>query len=238
MLYELYKTNKIGIDYCVGDLHGNYDALYKMLDDVGFDYSKDRLFCVGDLTDRGINSPNVLELLKNDWFYTVRGNHEEIIIKHGLKTYDECYPAGKINKDGNQWFFQESHEKRKEIIKKFKELPYAIQVGDVGLVHAYPLEDWKMTLNSIKYQNEKDLGSIVWNRTAAKAVQNGERIKPITGIDTVIVGHHIFEIPERHANVIFLDTGYFCGGSLSLLNLQTLEIASRYFNKGKEVWKL
>ncbi len=231
MLYQLYKKNKIGNDYCVGDLHGNYDALFKLLEQAGFNFKTDRLFCVGDLTDRGSNSKDVLKLLENSWFYSIRGNHEDILINHGLKPYEECYPEGRINKEGNQWFFKEPLEHRKKIINRLKELPYAIQIDDIGLVHAYPLDDWKKTLNAIKNNNQKEIGNIIWNRTPAKSVEKGESIPYVTGIGTVIVGHHIFERPERHSNTIFLDTGYFCGGSLSLLNLKTFEISARIFNK-------
>lgn len=230
MLYEIYKENKEGNDYCVGDLHGNYTALYALLEQIGFNKEKDRLFCLGDLTDRGLDSNKVIELLKNKWLFTIRGNHEDILIKHGLKPYTECYQD--INKEGNEWFFDESLEHRQAIINTFKELPYAIQVGDVGLVHAYPLEDWKDTLKAIKNNNKTAIGNIIWNRNASKAVQKGEKIDEITSIGTVIVGHHIFENPERHANVIFLDTGYFNGGSLTAINLKTLNVAGRIFAKG------
>lgn len=229
MLYEIYKENKEGNDYCVGDLHGNYKALFALLEQIKFDKSKDRLFCLGDLTDRGLNSRDVLELLKNSWLHTIRGNHEDIIIKHGLKSYAECYPE--LNKEGNKWFFDESLEHRQAIINKFKELPYAIQVGDIGLVHAYPLEDWKDTLKAIKNKNEKAIGNIIWSRTASKAVQKGEKIDAITNIGIVFVGHHVFANPERHANVIFLDTGYYSGGSITAVNMKTLEVAGRIFAK-------
>lgn len=228
-MYQLFKPNKNGVDYCVGDLHGNYTALFRLLEQVKFDKTKDRLFALGDLTDRGLDSPKVLELLKNDWFFTIRGNHEDIIIKHGLKKYTDCY--GDENKEGNEWFFEQTIEHRTAIIKAFKALPYAIQVGKVGLVHAYPLDDWRETLLSIKNRIKKDIGNIIWNRNPAKSVLKGGRIQPITNIDTVIVGHHIFKDPEKHANVIFLDTGYFKGGSLSLINLSTLQVVARVFNK-------
>lgn len=231
MLYEIYKENKEGNDYCVGDLHGNYTALYALLDQIGFNKEKDRLFCLGDLTDRGLDSNKVLELLKNKWLFTIRGNHEDILIGHGLKSYEECYPEN-INKNGNQWFFSESLEHRQAIINRLNELPYAIQVGKIGLVHAYPLPDWKDTLKAIKNKNKIKIGNIIWSRTASKAVQKGEKIEAIKNIDVVLVGHHIFENPERHANVIFLDTGYFSGGSLTAVNLKTLKVAGRVFAKG------
>jgi len=46
-------TNQAGKDYVIGDLHGCYELLERLLDAVGFDKSKDRLFSVGDLIDRG-----------------------------------------------------------------------------------------------------------------------------------------------------------------------------------------
>ena len=163
--------------------------------------------------------------------FTIRGNHEDILIGHGLKSYEECYPEN-INKNGNQWFFSESLEHRQAIINRLNELPYAIQVGKIGLVHAYPLPDWKDTLKAIKNKNKIKIGNIIWSRTASKAVQKGEKIEAIKNIDVVLVGHHIFENPERHANVIFLDTGYFSGGSLTAVNLKTLKVAGRVFAKG------
>jgi serine/threonine protein phosphatase 1 len=56
-------TNSRGKDYVVGDLHGCYDLLQRVLGEVGFDTTCDRLFSVGDLIDRGPNSLKCLELL-------------------------------------------------------------------------------------------------------------------------------------------------------------------------------
>jgi len=232
-MYQLFKENKVGNDYCVGDLHGNYEALFKLMKQVNFNIEVDRLFCVGDLVDRGRNSEDVLELLKQSWFFTVRGNHEDILIANGLKSYEECYPEK--NKDGSKWFFNIATEKKIRIMKAFRDLPYAIQVGKIGIVHAFPLNDWKDTLKAIKNKNDQEIKSLIWNRGPAKAVQAGKKINQIKNIDSVIVGHHVFEKPERHANVIFLDTGFYQGGSLSLINLKTLEVVARIFNKDKKL---
>lgn len=76
-----------GRDFVVGDLHGCYDELCKLLEHIKFDYQKDRLFSTGDLIDRGPKSEKCLELLEKDWFYSVLGNHEDLILNN-IKSYE------------------------------------------------------------------------------------------------------------------------------------------------------
>ncbi|MHB1641444.1 MAG: metallophosphoesterase [Acidithiobacillus sp.] len=70
----------------MGDLHGCVEHLRVLLRYVGFDESTDRLFSVGDLVDRGPDSPGALELLKEThagvqpWFYPVMGNHDAMLL--------------------------------------------------------------------------------------------------------------------------------------------------------------
>ncbi|AMK76539.1 MULTISPECIES: metallophosphoesterase [Methylomonas] len=73
-------TNAFGKDYVVGDLHGCFDLLQRLLNDIQFDINHDRLFSVGDLIDRGPDSLKCLELVNEPWFYAVRGNHEIIAL--------------------------------------------------------------------------------------------------------------------------------------------------------------
>jgi len=73
-------ANTLGKDYVVGDLHGCYGLLERLLDEVDFDKTRDRLFSVGDLIDRGPESLRCLQLLKEPWFYAVRGNHELMML--------------------------------------------------------------------------------------------------------------------------------------------------------------
>jgi serine/threonine protein phosphatase 1 len=74
-------ANSRGKDYVVGDLHGCYDLLQRVLDEVSFNKTHDRLFSVGDLIDRGPDSLKCLELLAELWFYAVKGNHEDMMLE-------------------------------------------------------------------------------------------------------------------------------------------------------------
>ncbi|MGZ4957859.1 MAG: metallophosphoesterase [Methylomonas sp.] len=77
-------ANRQGKDYVIGDLHGCLDLLQRLLDEVGFDQNRDRLFSVGDLIDRGPDSLGCLHLLKHSWFYSVQGNHENMLLNFFL----------------------------------------------------------------------------------------------------------------------------------------------------------
>jgi len=65
-------------NYVVGDIQGCYDPLQRLLDKVRFDASGDRLWCVGDMVNRGPQSLSTLRLLKSlgPAFTGVLGNHD------------------------------------------------------------------------------------------------------------------------------------------------------------------
>lgn len=75
--------------YVVGDVQGCYRELMELLDRVGFNTKKDRLWLVGDLVSRGPDSDQVLKFLfKNQrCIKTVLGNHDLhlIAIYYGVK---------------------------------------------------------------------------------------------------------------------------------------------------------
>lgn len=75
------NANYLGKDYVIGDLHGQSLCLEKAL--VGLT-SRDRLFIVGDLFDKGRNSAEVMRIILEDKklhprrIHVVRGNHEKL----------------------------------------------------------------------------------------------------------------------------------------------------------------
>jgi bis(5'-nucleosyl)-tetraphosphatase (symmetrical) len=69
--------------YIVGDIQGCYDALQRLLEKIGFDPAADRLWCPGDLVNRGKQSLETLRLLEGlgERFTMTIGNHDLYLLR-------------------------------------------------------------------------------------------------------------------------------------------------------------
>lgn len=229
--YREHKTNPRGRDFVVGDIHGHFDALERLLELAGFDPKMDRLFSVGDLVDRGPQSERALEFLAKPWFHAVRGNHEDLIIqahKHG--------GDAKLSiANGGAWAAALHWTEAREHAEAFDQLPYAAEVrtpmGRFGLVHAEcPHAHWDEFRDALLQERREttayDLTMLescaLWSRSRA----HSKDITPVGGVSNVLVGHTPVQDVAQLGNVIYLDTGACFGGRLTMLCLMELKLYS------------
>lgn len=126
--------------YAVGDIQGCYDEFEVLLEDIGFDPTRDRLWLVGDLINRGPRSLAVVRRVRElgDAAMTVLGNHELHLLAihyggHPVKsadTFSDILEAGDAD----------------EICDWMRRLPFLIRDLDLGYVmtHAGVPHVWSL----------------------------------------------------------------------------------------------
>lgn len=219
-MIQSFKQNTKGTDYVVGDIHGMFSLLKAKLDELGFNPEVDRLFSVGDLVDRGIESEKCLEWLSKPWFRAVRGNHEQMIID-AYREDDDRYVAHSFQ-NGGAWFFYLFDEDKLSYVEAFEELPYVIEVetinGLVGIVHAGSSRNWELFKSNVALQDEHTINEAMWTRTKIKSKDTSD----IVGLHKLYVGHTPMLKVTELGNVVYVDTGAVYtqdGGFLTVLRI-------------------
>jgi len=210
------NANRDGRDFLVGDLHGMYEDFRRALDARGFDPARDRVISVGDLVDRGPDSPACLKLLEEPWFHAVRGNHEQLM----LDALDGREDPALWALNGGDWAGRADLEGALAgSLARARALPWAITLetadgGGVGIVHAeYPRADWAEI--EAACESETDCRAMLWGRGV---IRGGVPVRTANAALTVH-GHTPVERPVRLGNALFIDTGAVYGGRLTLLTL-------------------
>ncbi len=227
--FKRYERNTDGRDLIVGDIHGHFTKLQAALDAVGFDPSRDRLFSVGDLVDRGPESDQALEWVAKPWFHAVRGNHEDMAIR---------WPAGNMDAalyamNGGAWNVSNPPAAQREFSETFAALPLAIELetaaGLVGIVHAdCPFGSWQEFAEVL--ETEELSGPL--KRAVFEAAQwSRERItnrdeSMVAGVRALVVGHTPMERKTVLGNVHYIDTMGWRGREFTILDAATLSGAT------------
>lgn len=216
-LVKYFPRNEIGRDFVVGDIHGCFDALRQTLANVEFDFSKDRLFSVGDLVDRGTQSEEAIDWIAKPWFHAVRGNHEQMAID----CFHHNWPQDNYVVNGGGWFTKLTPERQKLIVQIFETLPVMIeldhQLGKVGIVHAeVPDSNWETALDMINDNNDYDINKLLWSRSRFMKRDTSM----IEGVDRVYVGHTPLNEYIILGNIYYIDTGEVFGNKLTLLEIK------------------
>jgi len=116
----------------VGDVHGELEALKNLLKNLGYNNQGEhsegrRLIFVGDLVDRGPDSPGVVslvrDLVESGRAFAIIGNHELNLLRD-------------LHKEGNGWFWECSSVEQIIIKTFFGTLPLLLSNENLRVVHA------------------------------------------------------------------------------------------------------
>ena len=222
--YQKLTKNEQGSDYVVGNLHGNLRQLKFLLTKLNFNIYSDRLIATGNLIDKGPHNLECLELLREPWFYSVRGNHEDMLLDYlmpkGAAT--KRYPLNQWQEHGGDWFKISKQQNRVvDLTRIVATLPLVINVDNrfnivqselyatsEGLdITQSDLESWRF--------NAAEENEMLWGREIPNA--RFEMHRP--NINWTICGNELIRKPATKCKHLFINTGVHVEGSLTIIEL-------------------
>ena len=249
-VHSAETRNTSGRDLVVGDLHGHFTTLEHALEALCFDPSRDRLYSVGDLIDRGPRSADALGWITKNKIRAVRGNHEQMMVNTlvlGPGGLTKSGPNGLWADKGGMWWWRLSEEARRaeRWRRALRTVPFMRTVeteGEpVGIVHttAHYHHDWQVLVDGMvraaAWEEEpwaRHRGGtntpteILWSRPEIeRACRDADGLPPAMGAIGLVVSGHTPDLHPRWTsrNQVCIDTGVHVDahGHLTVAEVQT-----------------
>jgi serine/threonine protein phosphatase 1 len=238
---KILPLNRSGRDFVVGDLHGRLDLLKKGLALVNFDVSRDRLLSVGDLIDRGPDSPGCLDLLGEPWFFAAMGNHEAMLLSYAEGWWFSGHRASDFVYNGGGWWLAQTPERQAVWLEHVRRMPLCLQVGRNPSYYVLHAEVWPDTQRLTPELITSNTARVIWGRTGAWQVsrhltdvldtageiQDGELLvaKAYDDEPLQLTGHSVFPTPALRGHQVYLDCGAYMSGENDYNALAMAEVS-------------
>ena len=213
----------------IGDIHGCFDELQELLSLMG-PTDDDEIISVGDIVDRGPNSPQVVEFfMRRKKSAVIKGNHER---KHERFSMGLIRP---VHFGLNQWntvrqfamqYPQKVSVSYDEAIEYFKTLPLFIDLPEALVVHAgvmhgipFAKQDERiLTGAGFRKENGYDAPTGLFNWCDSYP----EDAKPVI-FGHLGIGKAPWNLPQRK-NMWPIDMGCAGGGFLAAVTLPDFKV--------------
>ena len=198
----------------IGDLHGCYDELLTLLDQVALG-EDDAVVCVGDLIVKGEKNHEVLQLFMSEKrFSSVLGNHDRALLR--------CWRGEEVSlKPAQEKVRAELEGDRTRCVAYLETLPFMIDLGTHVVVHAGVRPGVSLAEQTVEDLTE--LRTLGPDRTSREGTPWYE---VYSGEKTVLFGHWPAREPRRTPRAIGLDTGCVYGNRLTAYIVETDELVS------------
>ncbi|MTJ07219.1 MULTISPECIES: metallophosphoesterase family protein [unclassified Anabaena] len=170
--------------FVIGDVHGHYEALMLLLEEIA-PASEDQVYFLGDLIDRGPQSAQVVEFVKQSNYPCLLGNHEQMLLNilTGRDTTSANMQAWLYSGGQATIASYQSAAIPQEHLDWFHSLPTYLDLGDFWLTHA--------GVDPYKTVEEQTSEQLCWIREEFHRIE-----QPYFPDKLIIVGHTItFTLP-------------------------------------------
>jgi len=163
----------------IGDVHGYYEGLMKLMEAIA-PTSEDQIYFLGDLIDRGPQSAQVVDFVKQNNYSCLLGNHELMLL--GILTSTDISASIK-----QAWLYSGGQATiasyqggiiPREHFDWLRKLPTYLDLGDIWLAHA--------GINPSKNVAEQTEEDLCWIREEFHSME-----EPYFPNKLIIVGHTI-----------------------------------------------
>lgn len=188
----------------IGDVHGHYEGLMRLLDAIA-PTSDDQVYFLGDLIDRGPQSAQVVNFVKDSPYQCLLGNHEQMLLNILTKRIPTPTVQAWLYSGGQATVasYEEATIPHAHL-EWFDNLPTYIDLGDIWLVHA--------GVNPFIPLTEQTANQLCWVRDEFHSIE-----EPYFSDKLMIIGHTItFTLPgvppgqlARGQGWLDIDTGAY-----------------------------
>ena len=204
------------MQWIIGDVHGCFIELLKLLQLIKFRSATDQAINLGDLVDRGEHSKAVFDFVRigqeKGYFRVIRGNHEDEWLRAVRMDVEDWYS----DKHSETWHDFDGHDGIHKFAEWVDTLPLYIETEHALLVHAGMEPD--------KHYTKQSAESLLWTRSM-ELIPAEHRDGKIVVHGHTPVGHPLI-LPDQ----VNIDTGCLFGGQLTALSLDAL-------GEGEIVWR-
>ncbi len=218
----------------IGDVHGCYQTLKQLVENIRTKYPGISIYCVGDLVDRGNYSFEVIEFVLSENILFTLGNHD--LMFYSFFKHPASSMANNWTYNGSEstlTSYQDKPEKLEEHLDVLVKSPVFINTDDCFISHAGISQFYKNKLPSNIFENLNELenilrqdlndkNSILWCRTALLNIGKLQ-----------VVGHtHRKDILyDEASNAVYIDTTAFGLNKLSAVIVQDNKVIERIEQK-------
>ena len=202
----------------IGDVHGCFLTLEKLVEQIKTKYPDIDLYCVGDLVDRGNFSYEVLEFVKDNNIIFTPGNHDYMFYYHIKEPtnpigkpwiYNGCEPT--LKSYLGRW------EKMNDHLDMIKSAPLIIDHPDCFISHAGISKTFDEILQDNLLKNPQELDKLLRLNIFNEDGIHWNRVQLLNIGKLQVIGHtHRKEIYfDKLANALYIDTTAYGKNKLS-----------------------